>query len=105
MSCFLYVLRCSDGSFYTGTTRDSTPERRVSEHNNGHFPRAWTAKRRPVVLVYMAEFENITDAIAAEPQIKGWNRAKKIAMIEGRWNDLPWLAKRPGARQRLSAAE
>jgi putative endonuclease len=94
MGCTLYILRCADGSYYTGTTRGEDIATRVSEHNNGHFPDAWTAARRPVELVFSETFETITDAIAAERRIKGWSRAKKEALIAGRWGDLPWLARR-----------
>jgi len=45
-------------------------------------------------LVFAQHFETITDAIAAERQIKGWSRAKKEAVIKGEWNRLPELAKR-----------
>ncbi len=100
MTFFLYVLRCADGSYYTGTFRGDDVATRVSEHNSSHYPDAYTAKRRPVVLVYSETFESIADAVAAERQVKGWSRAKKEAMIDRRWKDLPWLAKRPGARQR-----
>jgi putative endonuclease len=50
--------------------------------------------------VFSEAFETITDAIAAEQRIKGWSRAKKQAMIEGRWDRLPWLAKRPTSKWR-----
>jgi len=66
---FLYILRCADGSYYTGTTRDEL-ERRIAEHNSGYFG-GFTATRRPVVLVFSQWFERITDAIAAERQVKG----------------------------------
>ncbi len=66
MACFVYILRCSDGTYYTGTARDTSMDRRLSEHNNGHYPKAYTARRRPVQLMFSQEFANITDAIAAE---------------------------------------
>jgi putative endonuclease len=94
MTCFLYILKCADGSYYTGTYRGDDLGTRVSEHNNGHYRDAYTSSRRPVRLVFSEHFFNITDAIAAERQIKGWSRTKKEAMIEGRWTDLPWLAQR-----------
>jgi putative endonuclease len=94
MTCFLYILRCADGSYYTGTYRGEDIATRVSEHNNGHYPDAWTASRRPVDVVFTEQFASITDSIAAERRIKGWSRAKKEAMVEGRWTDLPWLARR-----------
>ncbi|MGL4242760.1 MAG: GIY-YIG nuclease family protein [Beijerinckiaceae bacterium] len=100
MPCFLYILRCADGSDYTGAYRGEDIETRVSEHNQGHYSDAYTANRRPVALIFSEPFESITDAIAAERQVKGWSRAKKEAMIGRRWADLPWLAKRIGVRRR-----
>ena len=72
MGAWLYILRCSDGSYYTGTTRAGL-ERRVAEHQAGAFE-GFTAKRRPVMLVYSEHFGQIVDAIAAERRIKGWSR-------------------------------
>jgi putative endonuclease len=89
---YLYILRCADGSYYAGTTRKSLEER-LAEHNAG-IRGGYTATRRPVTMVYAQHFETITDAIAAERQVKGWSRAKKEAMIRGEWDRLPELAKR-----------
>jgi putative endonuclease len=88
---YLYILRCADEAFYVGTTRGSL-ERRVGEHNAAAFE-GWTAKRRPVRLVYHQNFADIVDAIAAERRIKGWRREKKEALIDGRFDLLPELAK------------
>jgi len=71
----VYILRRADGSYYCGTARQGL-ELRVAEHNAGAFG-GYTSTRRPVVLVYSEWFQQITDAIAAERQIKGWSRAKK----------------------------
>jgi putative endonuclease len=89
---WLYILRCADGSYYIGTTR-TTLELRLAEHNSGHYG-GYTAKRLPVALVYSQWFERITDAIAAERQVKGWSRAKKEALIRGDFEALKVLAKR-----------
>ena len=89
---WLYILRCADGSYYGGTTR-TTLEQRIAEHNRGHFG-GYTATRRPVALVCSEWFDQITDAIAAERQIKGWSRAKKGALIRGDFEGLRTLAKR-----------
>ena len=78
---YLYILRCADGSYYCGTARLGL-ELRVAEHNAGTYG-GYTASRRPVTLVFSDWFERITDAIAAEGQIKGWSRAKKEALIRG----------------------
>ncbi len=92
MAAFLYILRCKDGAYYVGTTRD-TLEARLSQHNAGAFD-GFTATRRPVELVFHQEFDRITDAISAERQVKGWRRAKKEALISGQYDLLPELAKR-----------
>jgi predicted GIY-YIG superfamily endonuclease len=92
MPAYLYLLRCRDGSYYVGTTRDSL-EKRIAEHNAGRFE-GYTKPRRPVVLVYHQEFQRIEDAIAAERQVKGWRREKKEALIRGALAALPSLARR-----------
>jgi putative endonuclease len=88
---YLYVLRCADGAYYVGTTRGSL-EKRVGEHNSATYE-GWTARRRPVRLVFQQHFTAIVDAVAAERRIKGWRRAKKEALIAGRFDLLPELAK------------
>jgi len=75
MTAYLYILRCRDGAYYVGTTRNPL-EARIAEHNAGTFD-GFTSLRRPVELVFHQEFDRITDAIAAERQVKGWRRAKK----------------------------
>lgn len=97
MPAWVYILRCRGGRYYVGSTRTSL-EHRVAEHNAGTYG-GWTAARRPVELVFAQAFERITDAIAAERQLKGWSRAKKEALISGRLADLPALAR---GRNRLS---
>ena len=92
MSAILYMLHCSDGSYYIGTTRGGL-QKRVAEHETGSFD-GYTAYRRPVSPVCQQAFERIEDAIAAERQIKGWRRAKKEALIRGDYPALPLLASR-----------
>lgn len=91
MSAYVYILCCADGSYYVGSTRDEL-ELRVAQHNDGTFG-GYTISRRPVKLVYSEAFVNITDAIAAERQLKGWSRAKKEALIGGDLETLRRLAK------------
>ena len=86
----MYILRCSDGSYYTGSTRDL--EGRLYEHQNG-LGAVFTKKRLPVKLVYCEEFERIDDAFHREKQVQGWSRAKKEALIQGQYDLLPKLAK------------
>ncbi|GBE44334.1 MAG TPA: GIY-YIG nuclease family protein [Rhizobiales bacterium] len=92
MGAYVYILRCSDGSYYTGATRTSL-ERRVTEHNSGALG-GYTARRRPVELAFSEYFDRIADAITAERQIKGWSRAKKQALIHGDLGLLPGLSRR-----------
>jgi putative endonuclease len=78
------------GSYYVGTTRTML-ETRIAQHDDGTFG-GYTSTRRPVVLVFSQEFANITDAIAAERQIKNWSRAKKEALIRGDYAALRALS-------------
>ena len=94
MTASLYILRCKDGAYDVGTTRDLL-EARVTQHNAGSFD-GFASLRRPVELVFHQEFDRITDAISAERQVKGWRRAKKEALISGKYELLPELAKRRG---------
>ena len=93
MTCWVYILECSDGSYYTGTHRGTDVEYRVRDHNDGKY-RGYTFYRRPVKLVWCAEFPIIHEAIAWERQIKGWSRKKKEALISGQSELLPELASR-----------
>src|SRR5690348_1202862 len=88
---YVYMLRCSDGSYYVGNTRGSL-EDRVGQHNAGSFG-GYTASRRPVVLVWQQDFQRLTDAIAVERQLKGWSRAKKEALMRGDFDLLRALAR------------
>src|SRR5258708_6630867 len=99
MGAFVYMLRCADGSFYVGsaTGEDLTP--RIAQHQAGTFE-GYTSLRRPVELVWSEYFDRITDAIAAERQIKGWSRAKKEAPISSDWSSLQRLSKRRGGNPR-----
>ena len=89
---FVYILLCSDNSYYTDVTNNL--DRRLYEHETGFDLKAHTFKRRPLKLVFHETFTEITQAIAFEKQVKGWNRAKKEALINGRWDLLPELSKR-----------
>jgi putative endonuclease len=95
---WVYILRCSDGSYYTGLTRSELPEYREQQHNDAAFPDAWTATRRPVKLVYSEYLERVDDAINAERKIKKWSRAKKEALIAGDWMEVQMLSKRRGGK-------
>ncbi|RYY31854.1 MAG: GIY-YIG nuclease family protein [Sphingobacteriaceae bacterium] len=88
---FVYIVRCSDSSYYTGVTNDLLG--RFDEHQNGENVNCYTFKRRPLELVFYERFEDINQAIAFEKQVKGWRRAKKEALINNRWDLLPELSK------------
>jgi len=92
MQVSVYMLRCSDDSYYVGLTRKS-PEARVWEHNQRLAP-GYTSSRTPVELVFVESFERIIDAIARERQLKGWSRRKKEALIRYDYEALPGLASR-----------
>ena len=83
------MLECADGSFYVGSTVDL--EARVSQHDRGEGA-AYTRRRRPVRLVWAAEFGRVDEAYRVEKQVQGWRRDKRIALVEGRYEDLPALA-------------
>lgn len=93
MDVFVYMLRCSDGSYYVGLTKQD-PEARLWEHNNKIYP-GYTSTRTPVEMVFMEHYERIIDAIEREQQIKKWSRRKKEALIRGDYEALPDLASRP----------
>ena len=88
-SSWVYILQCSDGSYYTGCT--TNVERRISQHRLGIF-KGYTSTRLPVKLVFSQEFPDIRYAIAAELQIKKWVRRKKEALINGDFELLHQLA-------------
>lgn len=91
----IYILRCPDGSYYTGITRRSI-EARVSEHALG-LRDGYTFTRRPVTLVHAESYERVDEAIAVERRIKGWSRAKKEAYIRRDFAALTALS-RPRSR-------
>jgi putative endonuclease len=93
MEVTVYILKCSDGSFYTGLTRGD-PDGRVWEHNNLPEVKAYTYFRRPVIMVFHEVYDRIDDAIQREQQIKKWSRRKKLALIAGEYTELENLSRR-----------
>ena len=75
---FVYIVRCADGTLYTGYARD--PGAREKVHNSGRGAR-YTAGRRPVHLVYWESFASISDALRRERQLKRLRRARKEALL------------------------
>jgi putative endonuclease len=90
MRFWVYILRCSDDSYYTGHTDDLG--KRIAEHANGEC-RGYTASRLPVEPVFSQAFPTREEALAGERQIKGWGRRKKEAMIRNDWQEVCRLAR------------
>ena len=88
---WVYILRCADGSYYIGSTRDL--ERRLRAHEEGRAA-AYTARRRPLKLAYSEKHGNMEAARQRELQIKRWSRKKKEALIKGNMEGLKSVSKR-----------
>ena len=86
---YMYILRCADGSYYTGSTWNI--EKRLREHQQGLGARH-TAKRLPVELLYFEEYSRINEAFSREKQVQGWSRKKKEALMAGDFDRLHQLA-------------
>jgi len=86
---YMYILECSNGAYYTGSTKDL--KRRIRQHQNGKGAN-FTKKHLPVKLVYFEEFRRIDHAFYREKQIQGWSKKKKEALIAGAFDRLNELA-------------
>ena len=87
---FVYVLLCSDQTYYTGIT--SNIEKRIQEHQEGIHFGSYTFYRLPVTLVFYQNFTDVNQAIDFEKKIKKWNQVKKKALINGNFNQLKQLS-------------
>ena len=90
MKGYMYILECSNGKYYTGSTIDL--ERRLKQHMEGEGAN-FTRKHLPVKLVYYEEFQRIDKAFYREKQVQGWSRRKKEALISGNFGMLPELSR------------
>ena len=97
MGFWVYILRCADGSFYTGHTEDL--ERRIGQHQNGELG-GYTATRRPIRLAFAQEHPTREEALRTERQIKGWSRKKKVAMMRDDWMAVNRLSRGKHKHQR-----
>jgi putative endonuclease len=77
---FFYIIKCRDGSFYSGITNDLLS--RVEAHNKGTGAK-YTSGRRPVILVFNEQYPNQSEAGKREAQVKSWSRQKKKQLIAG----------------------
>lgn len=89
---WVYILQCSDNSYYTGHTDNL--ENRIAQHQNRTFIHCYTAKRLPIRMVFSQGFVTREEALAAEKQIQGWSRKKKEVLIKQDWQALAFYAKR-----------
>ena len=101
MTFWAYMLHCADRSFYVGHTDDL--EARVAAHDSGQVP-GYTATRLPATLVWCEGFPTRVEALAAERQIKGWSRAKKLALIRRDWPLISALARNSKEKERASTS-
>ena len=83
---YVYIVECSDNSFYIGVTNDLN--KRLSQHNSSKNSNSYTFSRRPVKLKWFEMFTNPNEAFKIEKQLKGWSRKKKMALINEDWEKL-----------------
>ncbi len=86
---YVYILRCSNGKYYTGSTTNL--ELRIQQHFSGRGAN-FTKKYPPEEVVFVEYFQRIDKAFYREKQIQGWSRVKKEALIHGKENELPKLS-------------
>jgi predicted GIY-YIG superfamily endonuclease len=86
---YVYILKCSDGSYYVGHTDNI--EKRIAEHKLGVCS-DYTSRRRPIEIVFLEKFQTRNEAFVIERKIKGWSRKKKEALIVGDWNKIKKLS-------------
>ena len=97
---WVYILLCADGTYYVGSTINL--ERRLWEHNHSDEGATYTKRRgrRPVTLVWSADFSSIKDAFAFEKRVQGWSRKKREALMRGDYDALIALARRKAMQVR-----
>src|ERR1051326_3948053 len=97
MGGWTYIARCRDDSLYVGSTSYADVQTRIDEHNDARYC-GFTSKRRPVVLAWSMWSQYLSEAYELERQLKGWSRAKKLALIRGDIDRPKAFAKRPSVR-------
>jgi putative endonuclease len=96
---WLYILKCCDGTYYTGSTKDL--EKRIKEHQSGQGAN-YTKDRLPIKLIYTEEYRRVVDAFLREKQIQNWSHDKKRALIEKEYSELHTLAMCQSKKRRKS---
>jgi len=87
---YVYILECSDNTYYTGVTNNL--EKRLKEHEQGINRNSYTYTRRPLKIIFYELFNDAIAAIAFEKKLKGWSRKKKKALINKQFHLLPELS-------------
>lgn len=88
---FLYIIRCSDDTLYTGSTKQLHV--RISQHKNGTGAQ-YTKVRRPLELIFVQNFTSVSEAFYMEKQIQNWSKRKKLALVDSDFNQLKIYAKK-----------
>ncbi|MEA3062199.1 MAG: putative endonuclease [Sphingomonadales bacterium] len=101
MGFWAYMLHCADRSFYVGHTDDL--DVRIAQHMSGKLG-GYTSTRLPIKLVWCDEFPSRYEALSAARQIKGWSRAKKLALIRSDWKLISHLARNREEREKERAS-
>ena len=91
MSFWAYMLHCRGGYFYIGHAEDL--DSRIAQHRSGDVA-GFASEHLPVDVVWSQEFPTRYEALAAERRIKGWSRAKKMALIRNDWHEISRLSKK-----------
>ena len=101
MPFYVYILRCADGTYYTGHTDDL--DVRMGQHGRGEGSK-YTSKRRPLSLVWATDLQTRTEAFELERRLHGWSRAKKEALMRGDFEALPSLSLNRKAKEAMALA-
>jgi predicted GIY-YIG superfamily endonuclease len=102
MAFYVYILECSDGTYYTGHTDNL--DQRMAQHTDGTGSR-YTSKRRPLNLLWATDCQTREEAWELERRLHGWSRAKKQALMRGDFEALPDLSKSKSAPLRQAQGE
>ncbi|GAA5152477.1 hypothetical protein GCM10023340_32870 [Nocardioides marinquilinus] len=95
---WVYILLCADGTYYVGSTVHL--DQRIAEHNTPDLGAAYTRRRRPVQLLWSADFPSIQQAFDFEKRVQGWGRKKREALMRGDYDALIALARRKAVQER-----
>ena len=90
MKGYMYILLCSNGTYYTGSTKDL--ELRYQQHASGNGANH-TKKYPPTKILYYEEYDRIDTVFYREKQIQGWSRKKKEALMKNKLNELILFSK------------